>query len=277
MVSCFHESKLPIASPYTDFPNCFSLRWNRPDGRGGGGLPTLIHHNITFSNLNTGQLFPGDSTLKLQSLTFLADDAKLKIININIPLFSNCSIDYRPTLQHFLASHDEDTLIVRDFNAHNSAWCSIFENRKWPYEIKRGITSNNLINDCNLTFLNENNPAKVSLDGASFSTDLNFFASNYLQNVQIHSSYTDDVHAVLWSKNHKNATDAVIVLVESVRDWAEERGLQISAPKSHVKLFTSDIRQSHLHSSVTLYSSPLPLERHPQFFGVTFDTLFSSS
>ena len=67
------------------------------------------------------------------------------------------------------------------------------------------------------------------------------------------------------------------VNVESVRDWAGERGLQISAPESHVTLFTSDTHQSHLHVTVTLDNSLLPLELRRKLLMVTFDTHFSFS
>ena len=79
---------------------------------------------------------------------------------------------------------------------------------------------------------------------------------NYPENVELHTSYAGDVHAVHSSIRHYEAADALTVNAESVRDWAEERSLQISAPKSLVTLFTSDTHQSPLHPTYTL-------ERHP--------------
>ena len=58
-------------------------------------------------------------------------------------------------------------------------------------------------------------------------------------------------------------------------EWADERGLIISAPKSTVTLFTSDTRQSHTHPQVSLPDSILPLERHPRILRVTFDPHFT--
>ena len=55
-------------------------------------------------------------------------------------------------------------------------------------------------------------------------------------------------------------------------DWAEQQRLHISLPKSSVTLFTSDTRQSNLHPPVTLYGTPLPLNRTPRILGITFDT-----
>ena len=102
----------------------------------------------------------------------------------------------------------------------------------------------------------------------------NFFVANYPENVELHTTYADDVHAAQSSIRPQEAADALTVHAESVGEWAEERGLQISAPKSFVTLFTSDTNQSHLHPIVTLNNSPLPLERHPKLLGVTFDTHF---
>ena len=103
----------------------------------------------------------------------------------------------------------------------------------------------------------------------------NFFVSNYPTNCELHSAYADDVHAAASSAEVGEAADALTVHAAKVGDWAVERDLQISAPKSHVTLFTSHTHQSHDHPSVILNNTPLPLERHPKLLGVTFDTHFS--
>ena len=56
-----------------------------------------------------------------------------------------------------------------DFNAHNSAW---FSQSGSDHAVTRGNVINNLINDSNLTLLNENTPTRVSQDGFSSSPDL---------------------------------------------------------------------------------------------------------
>jgi len=102
----------------------------------------------------------------------------------------------------------------------------------------------------------------------------NFFVANYPENVELHTTYANDMHAAHSSTRPQEAADALTVHAESVRGWAEERDLQISTPKSFATLFTSDTHQSHLHRTVTLNNFPLPLERHPKLLGVTFDTHF---
>ena len=83
------------------------------------------------------------------------------------------------------------------------------------------------------------------------------------------------MRAAHYSTSPQKAADALTVHAELVRDWTEQRGLQISSPKSHMTIFTSDTNQSHLHPIVTLVISPLPLERHPKLLGVTIDTYLS--
>merc|ERR1712074_7397 len=52
-VACIQETKLSPASTFKDFPGFTSVRRDRPGARGGGGLLTLIHHSIKFTELPT--------------------------------------------------------------------------------------------------------------------------------------------------------------------------------------------------------------------------------
>ena len=63
-VACLQESKLSTHSPYTEFHNYYSPRRDHTDDRGGGGLLSLIHHSLTYTNLRTDPLFPGDSIIE---------------------------------------------------------------------------------------------------------------------------------------------------------------------------------------------------------------------
>ena len=105
----------------------------------------------------------------------------------------------------------------------------------------------------------------------------NFFVSTYPDNAELQIGYADDVHAAASSVNPQTAATSLTAHAEAVGDWARERDLQISAPKSHVTLFTPHSHQAHLHPSISLQGSPLPLERHPKLLGVTFDTQFTFS
>ena len=74
-----------------------------------------------------------------------------------------------------------------------------------------------------------------------------------------------------------SAAGALSAHASNVAAWAEGRGLTISAAKSTITLFTSDLHQSHLHPQVSLHNSPLPLNRNPRILGVTFDPHFTFS
>ena len=68
------------------------------------------------------------------------------------------------------------------------------------------------------------------------------------------SAYTDDVHAAESLANVNTAARALTAHAKTVSEWAQERGLQIPAPKSHITLFTSEAQQfntDHLSSSTT--------------------------
>ena len=85
----------------------------------------------------------------------------------------------------------------------------------------------------------------------------------------------DDVHAAESSVKPRIAVTALTSHGETMGHWAWEQDLQISAPNSHIALFVSNTHQSHLHPTVVLYNSPLPVEHRPKLLGVPFDTHIS--
>ena len=112
--------------------------------------------------------------------------------------------------------------------------------------------------------------------GSCISPSLfNFFVSTYPQSDLLTTSYADDFTDSCSSPNISEAASSLSAHAQLVGDWAEERGLAISAPKSNITLFTPDRRQSHYHPSVALNGSQLPLERNPRILGVTLDPHFT--
>ena len=102
----------------------------------------------------------------------------------------------------------------------------------------------------------------------------NHYVSTYPNSSELGTSYADDFNA---GASHNEVDQAATSLADHARDvssWAQERNLIISTRKSTVTLFTPETRQSHLHPTVPLNGSPLPLERHPKILGVTFDPHF---
>ena len=95
-------------------------------------------------------------------------------------------------------------------------------------------------------------PAGVPQGSVILPNLFNFFVANYPEYVEFRTTYVDDIHAAHSSTRPQEAAAALTVHPESVRYWAEERGLRISALKLFVIIFMFDNHQSHLHLIVTL-------------------------
>ena len=71
-------------------------------------------------------------------------------------------------------------------------------------------------------------------------TVLNLFVSNYPHNIQLRITYADDVQAAQSSTNPQEDADVLTVGEETVREWADKRGLQMTTRKLQVTPFTFD-------------------------------------
>ena len=106
----------------------------------------------------------------------------------------------------------------------------------------------------------------------------NFFVSTYPQSDLLTTSYADDFTDSSFNPDVTTAASALSDHAGRVVAWAEERGLALNPTKSTVTLFTPDKRrESHLHPTVTLNNTILPLNRNPRILGVTFDPHFTFS
>ena len=105
----------------------------------------------------------------------------------------------------------------------------------------------------------------------------NFFVSSYPQDNHLTLSYADDFTDSITSRSYRDATPALTLQASRVHQWANERGLALSAPKSTITLFTPQRSEVHDHPEVLLDGEPLPLERNPRILGVTFDPLLTFS
>ena len=164
-------------STYKDFPNYQTLRRDRPGDRGGGGLISLIHHSISYTELTTDHLFPGDSIIEHQGFTITHNHNTLNIYNIYIPPTSCCPPGYRPDLNNFLSTHDDDTLIVGDFNAHHPYWYSRTEDDQ---AASRGIAFAEALDSGNLAVLNLDLPTRLPSRGQSSSPDITIASTHFL-------------------------------------------------------------------------------------------------
>ena len=167
-MACIQETKLSPASTFKDFPGFTSVRRGRPGVRGGGGLLTLIHHSIKFTELPTDHLFPGDSTTEHLGVAVAWGDTTINIINIYIPPASSCPTHFRPDLSLLLNPNDT-TIVMGDFNAHNAAW---YSSTRDAAAAGRGSAIVEAINDSNLTLLNLDFPTRLPKSGNPSSPDL---------------------------------------------------------------------------------------------------------
>ena len=103
----------------------------------------------------------------------------------------------------------------------------------------------------------------------------NFFVSTYPQSSGITStSYADDFTDSCSDPDISAAAARLTEHASRVSNWATERGMTLSAPKSTVTLFTSDNRQHEIRPLVTLGGEPLPLEKNPRILGLKLDPAF---
>ena len=102
----------------------------------------------------------------------------------------------------------------------------------------------------------------------------NLYVSTYPETSELCTSYADDFTATTSHPKVEIAAENLAKHAADVAAWAEERSLIVSAQKSTITLFTPETKQSHLHPTVPLNGSPLPLDRNPKILGVTFDPHF---
>ena len=104
----------------------------------------------------------------------------------------------------------------------------------------------------------------VPQDAYISPTLFNFFVSTFPQYDDFFTKFYADDFIVSCSKfNVDQIAEALSSHWPNIGEWADERGLAISTPKSTITLFTPQFAQSHTHLQVTLNKSILPLERTP--------------
>ena len=112
--------------------------------------------------------------------------------------------------------------------------------------------------------------------GSSISPVLfNHFVSSYPQDNHLTLAYADDFTDSITNSNYEIAATGLTNQATRVSEWAAERGLALSAPKSTVTLFTSHRAEVNHHPQVNLNGSTLPLQRNPCILGVVFDPLLT--
>ena len=115
-IACIQETKLSPSSRTPSFPGYAVLRLDRPRGRGGGVI-TLIHHSISFVQLDSPF---NDQT---EAIIIKADvfDTSITIANVYIPPQSSCEPNFSASLLPLFVG---DYIVVGDINGHDELWSS---------------------------------------------------------------------------------------------------------------------------------------------------------
>ena len=106
---------------------------------------------------------------------------------------------------------------------------------------------------------------------------LNFFVDDYFHTADLHSSYADDITAVVSDHNVESASQRLFNHAADDLQRAADHGLQVSINKSNYTLFTSDTLQSQLDLSMSTNDNTFPFCQSPKILGVTLDTHFTLS
>ena len=120
-VAVIQESNHPSNSKTPSIQNFTTVRKDRRHGEG-GGLLTLIHKSINFSQKPESPETLVESHLEELAITTTPGDTELIITNVYIRPVISFPGGYLHSLDHLMMT--TDTLILEDFNAHHSAWYS---------------------------------------------------------------------------------------------------------------------------------------------------------
>ena len=153
-IAAFQETKLTKDAKF-EVPNFTSVRKDRTKNKG-GGLLLLVHDSINFSPVD---LNITDDHLEIQAIQV----NNLRIINAYLPPGSSCATGYNPSITPLLTN--VDSLIMGDFNAHDSLWSStISDTRGSTLAAEINNSTYGVLNNDNQTRLPGNNQQPTSPD-----------------------------------------------------------------------------------------------------------------
>ncbi|KAA0186755.1 hypothetical protein HAZT_HAZT009772 [Hyalella azteca] len=145
------QHKTPILEEYS------TVRCDRPQGNGGGGLLTYIHSNLQFRELTNFQTYINGAE---RSVVEIRDGRNftLRLANIYIPPRDiNADQDEIRTNQCIQELLTADTILAGDVNAHAPLWHSSITDA-------RGIYIEELLLTSDMTMMNEETPTRIPFD-----------------------------------------------------------------------------------------------------------------
>ena len=114
LVACIQETKLSPNSRLPSFPGFAIIR--KDWAGGGGGLLTLVHHSVQFSELASPI---NDNVTEIIVIQLSVADSILKVVNVYIPPVSSCPPGFRVSLSPLLVAN---TIVLGDVNGHDEEW-----------------------------------------------------------------------------------------------------------------------------------------------------------
>ena len=152
-IACLQETKLKVGSKDPPIPSYTIYRKDRPGGGYGGGVAFLVHHSVCFSPIDVS-FAANDQTLELIAINASINNANVAIFNAYCPPSSSCPRAYLPDISAIFDNADGDSLILGDWNGHDSAWYS-------PIDDDRGAHLVHEIEQSNVSILNKDTPTRL--------------------------------------------------------------------------------------------------------------------
>ena len=122
-ICCLQETKLKEGDRWPpSFPGYNLIRQDR-QSRSGGGLATLVRHDISYVDVALPPQLANDNLIELQGIQIHPDSTPIAILNVYIPPAS--STNNRPiNFAQILDLPSSDFMVVGDLNAHHGHWHS---------------------------------------------------------------------------------------------------------------------------------------------------------
>ena len=103
----------------------------------------------------------------------------------------------------------------------------------------------------------------------------NFFLRDFPVCADVTTSYADDFSLLASSVDLNEIDRRLNWALQKVSKWSKRKQLDISAEKSSVTFFTTDMHQHNHHPQVFYRGSLIPLEKNPKILGVTLNPHFT--
>ena len=169
-VAVVQESKLTLNYRTPNIQNFTTVRKDRDQGQG-GALLTFIHKSINFSRRPDLPDTLADPHLEELTITAKLGNTDLIITNVYIPPARSCTVGYNSSLDHLMMT--TDTLILGDFNAHHSSWCSSSTDTK-------GTMLESMVSGFNFGFLNWDSPTRLPGNANPSSPDVSLASASLI-------------------------------------------------------------------------------------------------